>query len=120
MQFRKFLLNEIGPMPMGGGFGGAPAMGGMSGGIGGMPGLPPPGGGMGAPAPPPMGGMGGPPMGGMPGMGGQPGQTPTIEIKAKDVWQLLEKLLSNQPNADKKNGGDEQQKKSQPKILRSV
>ena len=115
MRFSEFIqLNEIGPMPPGPGLGmGAPPMGGALGG------LPPPGmggmGGMGMPPPmPPGGGLGGPPpMGGAPGMP----QAPPTEIKTKDVWSLLEKLLSGEPNADKK---DSEKGKQPSKILRSV
>lgn len=71
----------------------------------GAPGMKPPG--MGAP----MGGMGGPlpPPMGMPGMGG-PGQTqakvPPTEIETKDVWELLEKLLSGKDFADDKKSNE--------------
>ncbi len=114
MRFSEFIqLNEIGPPP-GLGMGmGAPTPGGA------MGGLPPPGmGGMGgAGMPPPMGGP--PPMPGAPPMGGAPGapQTPATEIKTKDVWSLLEKLLSGQPPADNK---DSEEGKKPSKILRSV
>ena len=115
MKFAEFIrLNEVAPMggmpmpPPGGGLGGPP--------------MPPPAGGMGpASLPPPGGGLGGPPMpppGGapMPGAPGQPGQQPT-EIKTKDVWELLEKLLSGETSADQKKGEAE---KPKPSILRSV
>ncbi len=117
MRFSEFVqLNEIGPMPPTAGLGmGAPPMGGALGG------LPPPGmGGMGGPGmPPPMpgGGLGGPPpMGGAPGAPGMP-QAPPTEIKTKDVWSLLEKLLSGQAPADNK---DSEEGKQPSKILRSV
>lgn len=110
MKFSHFLqLNEAGPMggmpmpPPGGGMGGPPLP--PPGGIGGGMGLPPPGGGLGAP-PPPMGG----PMGGMGGQ--QPTPMPSTEIKTKDVWELLEKLLSGKQSADQEIGGSGQKPKS--------
>jgi hypothetical protein len=87
--FKNFLnskLNEDAP-PAGGISGpgalppsGAPPMGGMGA---------PPMGGMGAP---PMGGMGAPPMG---GMGGPTGGTAPQKLKAYNVWDVLERVLSD-------------------------
>ncbi len=107
MNFKQFLLNELGPMdapppggdPMGGGMPmGAPPGGDPMGG-----GMPPMGGGM-----PPMGG-GDPMGGGMPGpMGGAPGGgvQPQIPLKMKthDVWSVLKELTKDkEDHKDKKN-----------------
>lgn len=108
--FFEFLMQEA-PLgspsgPSGPGMGGIP--GGPPGGGMGMPGGGPPmgGGPMGLGGGPPMGGLGGPGlgggglgMGGPGGPGGMPGQQqqpmlPPTNIKTKDVWSILEKLLS--------------------------
>lgn len=105
MRFSDFYnINEVAPPPPPGGMppmGGPPPGGLPPGGLGGptMPmGKPmgPMGGGM-----PPMG-LGGPPMGG-PGAGQQQPPAQPTEIKTKDVWSLLEKLLSGDKVADKKH-----------------
>ena len=68
--------------------------------------------------PPPLpGGLGGPPpMGGAPGAPAAPLAAPT-QIKTKDVWSLLEKLLSGEAPADNK---DSEEGKQPSKMLRSV
>ena len=79
MIFQKFLdskLNEVAP-------GGPPSAPLGGGGIGG-PGSLPPGGG----APPPMGG-------GMPGAPGGGGGTAPNKLKAYNVWDVLERVLSD-------------------------
>lgn len=100
-KFLEFKLHEDTPPP-------APGGGGISG-----PGALPPAGGMGGPPTggmPPMGGgmggMGGPPMGGpMGGMPGAPtGGTAPEKLKAYNVWDVLERVLS----------GDGQEKSNMP------
>lgn len=120
MRFAEFIRLDEAPViggaplsPMGGGMGagpipapGSPPMGsGMSGGMGGMGG------------PPTMGGA--PPMGGgMPGQQQQPQQPQ--KIKTKDVWNLLEKLLSGQSVDDTgKEGSANQEPQDNPNILRT-
>lgn len=86
---------------------------GGAGGIGGPTPTPPMGGGIGGQ---PIGGLGGPPglgmppkpgpsPGGLPGIGpnnqGQQQQDTSTEIKTKDVWDLLKKLLSGEFSDDK-------------------
>lgn len=97
MRFKEFYTEApMPPPPQAGGMGGMPPIGG---GIGGAPlptggGMAPPmmGGGL-----PPAGGLGGGPMGGMQ----QPQQSP-VEVQTKDVWSLLEKILTGKPVEDKK------------------
>jgi hypothetical protein len=106
MRFSEFIQLDEAPMmggppmsPMGGGMAGLPPPGGspMGGGLGGPPSFPPPGG---------PGGM--PPMGGgMPGQQQQPQQPQ--KIKTKDVWNLLEKLLSGQSIDDDSDKGTDDQ-----------
>jgi hypothetical protein len=102
-QYLENLVLEVGPgapaspgglaapasIPPGGG---GPPMG------GGMP--PPPMGGPGGLAPPMGGGLGGPPMGGPMGAPGMPGQQqPATKLKAYNVWDVLEKVLSDNPTS---------------------
>ena len=105
LKFNEYVLLQEQPAPPGGGLGGGP-MGGIAGGIGGSP-MPTGGHGAGPGGPPdPLGGLGGPP-----GPGGAAAQVAPKEIKSKDIWSLLEKVLSNgQQNADtsiKGSGGSQ-------------
>lgn len=103
MRFKQFFTEAPMPPPPAGGMGGG--MPPIPGGLGGAPLSP--GGGM---PPPMMGGGGMPPpmMGGMGGAGGaQPGQQPPVEVQTKDVWSLLEKLLSGKPMNDNKDKPDD-------------
>lgn len=101
MQFAEYVrLFEAAPMPQAGI--GAPAapLGGPMGFGGG-----PLGAGMG-PAPMPPGGMGAPPPGGSPldmgaGSPEQPPPSPPTNVTTKDVWQVLDKLLSKQSKSEK-------------------
>jgi hypothetical protein len=108
MKFKEFVLVEA-PNPAGSppSSGGQPPMG-MGGGMppGGLSGMPPMGGAMGpmsmgGGAPPPMG-LGGPtaPPMGMPGAG-QP-QT-NLEIKTSNVWDALDKFLSDSGGQEDKH-----------------
>jgi len=112
------IINEQDPLGGLGAGGGAP--GGIPGGLGGPPlaggpgGL---GGGMGGLG----GGMGGmgapPPIPGMGGMGGQQQQqqSPPMQVKTKDVWSILEKLLSGHSSADTTNVEKEPQGSPPPR-----
>lgn len=96
------------PPPVGGGMGGAGGGLDIPGGIGGSP-LPTggPGAGPGTPPPSPAGGGG---MGGVSDMGTS---VPPKEIKTKNIWNILEKILSEPKNADSKNTGDDAKLKQQ-------
>jgi len=95
-KFLEFKLNEAAPPP--------PPPGG-AGGISGPGALPPAGGAPPMGGMPPMGGgmgMGAPPMGGMPGA--PAGGTAPQKLKAYNVWDVLERVLS----------GDGQEKPDKP------
>ena len=117
MQFSKWLLTEIGPPGMGG-----PPMPPSPGGLP-PPGALPPGGPPGLGLPPP--GIGGPPPmpPGPPGAMGQQGQgqQPPMQVKAKNPWDVLEKLLPDNGSADKNNGQTPQgeKPKSSYQLLRT-
>lgn len=93
-KFIEFKLHEDAPMPPSSPAGG----GGIS-----APGALPPGGGAAPPmgGMPPMGGgmgMGGPPMGGMPGA--PTAGTAPQKLKAYNVWDVLERVLSGDGQED--------------------
>jgi hypothetical protein len=98
IKFSKFLEHKLfmeadpPPTPPGGGAGGLGALGSPAG-------MPPPL--MGSP-PPPMGGLGGPMGGGLgsPPMPGMPSGSQQLKIKAYNVWDVLEKLLSGSKDSN--------------------
>lgn len=130
LSFKEFLIHEAPAPPPGGG-----ALGGIGGGLGGPPlstggpGAGPGGPGAGLGGPPPMGGglggigggLGGPPIGG--GLGGPQdanSQVPAKEIKATNIWEILDQILSSKGHTKVDNTSNEAPPEPKPKTYKSL